>query len=150
MRRKTESLNEVKMTFPSYSTNESYARAVTAAFCAQMNPTCEELSDVRCAVSEAVTNAIVHGYRGSIGEITMLLRMTADRVLRIEIRDRGVGIPNVEEAMRPLYTTAPEEERSGMGFTIIENFMDSLRVVSAVGKGTRVVMTKKLSKLPKR
>lgn len=150
MKKKTETVNETKITFPSYSSNESFARSVAASFCAQMNPTYDELSDIKCAVSEAVTNAIVHGYREKIGEITMTLRITGDRVFRAEIRDRGCGIPNVEEAMRPLYTTAPEDERSGMGFTIIENFMDSLRVSSTVGKGTKVIMTKKLSLLPRR
>lgn len=149
MRKKIETVNESRVTFPSYSSNESYARAVAAAFCAQLNPTFDELSDIKCAVSEAVTNAIVHGYREKIGEITLTMKMTADRVVRIEVRDKGCGIPDVESAMRPLFTTCPEDERSGMGFTIIENFMDSLRVVSAVGKGTRVIMTKKLSLLPR-
>ena len=113
-----------------------------------MNPTCEEVSDIKCAVSEAVTNAIVHGYRDSIGEITLLLKLEDDRTFTAEVRDKGCGIADVEEAMRPLFTTDPEHERSGMGFTIIENFMDSLRVVSSPGKGTRVVMKKKLSMLP--
>lgn len=150
MRKKIETVNETRVMFPSYSVNEAFARSVAAAFCAQMNPTYDELSDIKCAVSEAVTNSVVHGYRDKIGEITMILKMTGERVLHIEIRDKGCGIPNIEEAMRPLYTTSPDDERSGMGFTIIENFMDSLRVASAVGKGTRVIMTKKLSKLPRR
>ena len=150
MRRKIESVNECRMVFPSYSSNESFARSVAASFCAQMNPTYDELSDIKCAVSEAVTNAIVHGYREKIGEITLTMKMTADRVFRAEIRDKGCGIADVEEAMRPLFTTSPEDERSGMGFTIIENFMDSLRVVSSPGKGTRVIISKKLSLLPKR
>ena len=149
MKRKIETLNESRVVFPSYSANESYSRAVAAAFCAQLNPTFDELSDIKCAVSEAVTNAIVHGYRERIGEITLIMKMTADRVFRAEVRDKGCGIPDVEAAMRPLYTTCPEDERSGMGFTIIENFMDSLRVVSSPGKGTRVIMTKKLSLLPR-
>lgn len=150
MRKKMETVNETRIVFPSYSANEAFARSVAASFCAQMNPTYDELSDIKCAVSEAVTNAIVHGYRAKIGEITLTLKMTAERVFYAEVRDKGCGIENVEEAMRPLYTTSPEDERSGMGFTIIENFMDSLRVVSAVGKGTRVIMTKKLSLLPRR
>lgn len=141
-------INETKITFPSYSANEAYARAVAASFCAQMNPTFNELSDIKCAVSEAVTNAIVHGYKEHIGEVQMTLRIFDNRVFRAEIKDKGCGIANIEEAMRPLFTTDPENERSGMGFTIIENFMDSLKVTSAPGKGTRVVMTKKLSLLP--
>lgn len=146
---KANVINEVKLSFPSYSANEAFARAAAASFCAQLNPTYDELSDIKCAVSEAVTNAIVHGYRDSLGEVFLNMRLTEDRVFRVEIKDKGCGIPNVEEAMRPLYTTDPENERSGMGFTIIENFMDQLRVVSTPGKGTRVVMTKKLSMLPR-
>ncbi len=147
---KAEPVNQMKCSFPSYSANEALARSVAASFTAQMNPTCEEVSDIKCAVSEAVTNAIVHGYRDALGEIVMVLKLESDRTFTAEIRDRGVGIPNVEEAMRPLFTTDPENERSGMGFTIIENFMDSLRVVSAPGRGTRVIMKKKLSMLPLR
>ena len=148
MRKTIQPINELRCSFPSYSSNEALARSVAASFCAQMNPTCDELSDIRCAVSEAVTNAIVHGYRDAVGEVNMILRVLDNRVLYAEIRDKGCGISNVEEAMRPLYTTDPENERSGMGFTIIENFMDTLRVVSAERKGTRVIMTKKLSMLP--
>lgn len=148
MPKTANSANELRCTFPSLSANEALARSMAAAFCAQMNPTCDELSDIKCAVSEAVTNAIVHGYRDVIGEVTMILKILDGRVLSAEIRDKGCGIPDVEEAMRPLYTTDPENERSGMGFTIIENFMDTMRVVSSPGKGTRVIMTKKLSMLP--
>ena len=143
-------VNQMRCSFPSYSVNEALARSVAASFSAQMNPTCEEVSDIKCAVSEAVTNAIVHGYRDGIGEIVLLLKLEEDRTFTAEVRDRGCGIADVEEAMRPLFTTDPENERSGMGFTIIENFMDSLRVVSAPGKGTRVIMKKKLSMLPVR
>jgi stage II sporulation protein AB (anti-sigma F factor) len=146
---KAEVINEVRLTFPSVSANEAFARSAAASFCAQLNPTFDELSDIKCAISEAVTNAVVHGYRDALGEIQLLMKLTDDRVFRAEIRDRGCGIPDVEEAMRPLFTTDPENERSGMGFTIIENFMDSLRVVSSPGKGTRVIMTKKLSMLPR-
>lgn len=142
-------INEVRLNFPALSSNEAFARAAAASFCAQLNPTYDELSDIKCAVSEAVTNAIVHGYRDALGEVQLLMKLTDDRVFRAEIKDRGCGIPDVEEAMRPLFTTDPENERSGMGFTIIENFMDSLRVVSSPGKGTRVIMTKKLSMLPR-
>ncbi len=145
---KNEITNETRITFPSYSSNEAYARAVSAAFCAQLNPTFDELSDIKCAISEAVTNAIVHGYRDRIGEVTLILKISEKRTFFAEVRDRGCGIENIEEAMRPLFTTDPENERSGMGFTIIENFMDSLRVVSKTGHGTRVIMSKKLSMLP--
>lgn len=147
---KREIINETKISFPSYSVNEAFARSVAASFCAQMNPTFDELSDIKCAVSEAVTNAIVHGYREHIGDVQITLRIYESRVFRAEIKDKGCGIENIEEAMRPLFTTDPENERSGMGFTIIENFMDSLKVTSVKGKGTRVVMTKKLSLLPLR
>ncbi len=146
---KANVMNEIRCSFPSLSANEAFARSVAASFCAQMNPTFDELSDIKCAVSEAVTNAIVHGYREAIGEVQMILKITEGRVLHVEVRDKGCGISDVEEAMRPLFTTDPENERSGMGFTIIENFMDTLRVVSAPGKGTKVVMTKKLSLLPR-
>lgn len=146
---KAEVINEVRLTFPSVSANEAFARSAAASFCAQLNPTFDEVSDIKCAVSEAVTNAVVHGYRDALGEIQLLMKLTDDRVFRAEIRDKGCGIADVEEAMRPLFTTDPENERSGMGFTIIENFMDSLRVVSSTGKGTRVIMTKKLSMLPR-
>jgi len=142
-----ESVNEMRITFPSLSVNEGFARAVTAAFCAQLNPTCEELADIKCSVSEAVTNCIVHGYRDSTGDIFMTLRLFSDRTVKIEIRDRGCGIPDVEEARKPLFTTDPANERSGMGFTVIESFMDSLKVSSAPGKGTKVTMTKRLSAL---
>ena len=144
------STNYIKLEFPSKSSNEAFARTAAAAFAAQLDPTMEELGDIRTAVSEAVTNAIVHGYREEIGQILLILKITEDRVFHAEVRDKGCGIADVEQAMRPLFTTDPENERSGMGFTIIENFMDSLRVVSAPGKGTRVIMSKKLSLLPVR
>ena len=140
--------NYIALDFLSRSVNEGFARTAVAAFAAQMDPTLDELGDVKTAVSEAVTNAIVHGYRDTVGEIQLILKLYADRTFSAEVRDRGVGIRDVEEAMRPLFTTDPEHERSGMGFTIIENFTDSLRVVSSPGKGTRVIMKKKLSMLP--
>lgn len=139
--------NTCRITFPSLSANEGYARACAAAFCAQLDPTATELSDVKCAVSEAVTNAIVHGYRDTIGEIVMTLRLLPERTIKIEIRDKGCGIADIEQAKTPLYTTDPQEERSGMGFTVMENFMDSLRILSAPGKGTKITMTKKFAVL---
>ncbi len=142
-------LNECRLLFPSLSANEGYARACAAAFCAQCDPTATELSDIKCAVSEAVTNAIVHGYRDSVGEITMILKLLPDRVVKIEIRDKGCGMADVEQAKTPLYTTDPAGERSGMGFTVMESFMDTLRVLSTPGKGTKVTMTKKMSFIPR-
>ena len=144
-----ERINECRLIFPSLSVNESFARAVAASFCAQLDPTATEISDIKCAVSEAVTNAIVHGYRDTIGEITMTLRLLPERTIRIEIKDKGCGIGDVDKARQPLYTTDPAGERSGMGFTIMENFMDSLRILTAPDKGTKLTMTKKLSTLPR-
>ncbi len=140
--------NSVRIIFPSYSQNEATARAMASAFTAQLNPTVEELADVKCAVSEAVTNAIVHGYKGTVGLVTMDLKLIGEREIQIEVKDKGCGIEDVPLAMQPLYTTDPESERSGMGFSVMESFMDSLRVSSKSGKGTKVVMTKKLSPLP--
>lgn len=142
-------LNECRIAFPSLSANEGYARACAAAFCAQLDPTATEISDIKCAVSEGVTNAIVHGYKDSIGEIIMTLRMLPDRVVKIEIRDKGCGIEDVSRARTPLFTTDPAGERSGMGFTVMESFMDSLRVLSNPGKGTKITMTKKFSLIPR-
>ena len=140
--------NYIKLDFPSRSSNEAFARTAAAAFAAQLDPTLEELGDIKTAVSEAVTNSIVHAYRDMIGQIVITVRLYDDRSIRVEIKDRGCGIPDVEAAMQPLFTTDPDGERSGMGFTVIENFMDSLTVRSTPGKGTRVVMNKKLSPLP--
>ena len=144
----SECYNEMRMKLPSLSVNEGMARAAVSAFCAQLDPTASELADIKCAVSEAVTNCIVHAYRDTVGIIYITVKLCEGGLVRIEIKDKGCGIENVEEAMRPLFTTDPENERSGMGFTIIENFMDSLKVNSTLGKGTRIVMTKKLSLLP--
>ena len=139
--------NEVRLIFPSHSVNESYARSAAAVFVSQINPTLTELSDIKCAVSEAVTNCIVHGYRDTLGTIYITMRLYENREFRIEIKDKGCGIPNITEALQPLYTTDKENERSGMGFTIMENFMDSLKVSSGKS-GTKVVMSKKLAPLP--
>ena len=129
---------------PSLSVNEGLARAMVAAFCAQANPTATEIADVKCAVSEAVTNCTVHAYRDTVGEIQITARLLADDTVEIEIKDRGCGIPDVACARQPLYTTDAEGERSGMGFTVMESFTDSMRVRSRVGKGTTVVLIKKL------
>lgn len=132
-------INYIKLEFPSKSSNEAFARTAAAAFAAQLDPTMEELGDIKTAVSEAVTNAIVHAYPDQIGLISMRLRILDGQVLEISVKDWGCGIEDVEKAMRPLYTTGGDE-RSGMGFTIMGSFMDKLRVRSAPGKGTTVLM----------
>lgn len=129
---------------PSLSVNESAARAVVSSFLIQADPTVEELSDIRTAVSEAVTNAIVHGYRGTTGTIEIVVRLLADRQVYVRVKDQGCGIPDIERAMEPMFTTAPEEERSGLGFSVMSSFMDKLSVKSKVGRGTTVVMRKRL------
>ncbi len=135
--------NEITFTFDSSSENERLARTVIAAFIARLDPTLEEMSDVKTAVSEAVTNAVIHGYDGQEGTITIHSRIEEDTVW-IEVSDRGVGIPDIQKAMEPLYTTKPEMERSGMGFAFMEAFMDELRVISEEGKGTTVRMRKRI------
>ena len=138
-------LNEIRFTVPSLSVNESTARAVVSSFIVQADPTVEELSDIRTAVSEAVTNCIVHGYRNTSGVIDITVRLLPEREIYIRIKDNGCGIADIQQAMQPLFTTAPEEERSGLGFSVMESFMDRLTVKSKVGKGTTVTMRKKLS-----
>lgn len=149
MKERRKPTNEVRLVLPSNSINEGFARGVSAAFVSQVNPTITELSDVKCAVSEAVTNCIVHAYADTIGLIYITMKLYDNREFRIEIKDKGRGIPNLDEAMQPLYTTDKENERSGMGFTIMENFMDSLKVTSTAGKGTKVIMSKHFSPLPR-
>ena len=137
--------NQVTLDFPSRSANEGFARAAAACFAAQLDPTLEEVNDIKTAVSEAVTNAIVHAYPDTIGRVTMKLRVREGRLLEIVVKDRGVGIADVERARTPLFTTGGEE-RSGMGFTIMESFMDTLKVRSAPGKGTTVTMGRRLAR----
>lgn len=138
-------INECKIRFPALSRNEGLSRSAAAAFALQCDPTVEEIAAVKTAVSEAVTNAIVHGYRDMSGEVEMTMRLFSDSTLYIQIRDKGWGIADVEQAMEPTYTTAPEdEERSGLGFTVMASFMDKVRVKSALGRGTTVVMEKKI------
>ena len=132
-------VNYIKLEFPSKSTNEAFARMAAAAFAAQLDPTMEELGDIKTAVSEAVTNCIVHAYPDKLGRVSMRMRILGGGVLEISVRDWGRGIDNVERAMEPLFTTGGED-RSGMGFTIMSSFMDKLRVRSAPGKGTTVTM----------
>ena len=131
--------NYIKLEFPSCSSNESFARAAAAGFAAQLDPTLDELGDIKTSVSEAVTNCIVHAYPDSIGTITMRLRILDGEKLEITIRDKGRGISDLQQAMLPMYTTGGEE-RTGMGFTIMERFMDKLKEKSAPGKGTTVTM----------
>lgn len=141
---KTKAINEITLQFPSRSSNEGFARTAAACFAAQMDPTLNELEDIKTAVSEAVTNVIVHAFPDSIGQVQMKIRVLPDHVLEITVRDHGRGIPDVEKAMEPMYTTGGEE-RSGMGFTIMESFMDKLTVRSVPGRGTTVSMRKKLA-----
>jgi stage II sporulation protein AB (anti-sigma F factor) len=136
--------NSIKLYLPSLSINESMARQAVASFVAQLNPTIEEIADIKCAVSEAVTNAIVHGYRYKSGIVYIGVKYYSDRTVVIEIRDKGCGIKNVKEAMTPLYTTDTSGERSGMGFAVMQTFMDKLDVYSQLDKGVRVLMTKHL------
>ncbi|HAU88164.1 MAG TPA: anti-sigma F factor [Lachnospiraceae bacterium] len=131
--------NEMKIVFDSKSQNESFARVAVAVFVAQLDPNMEELSDIKTAVSEAVTNSIIHGYDGKQGKITLSCKIE-ERKITIVVEDNGCGMEDIEKAMEPLYTTKPELERSGMGFAFMEAFMDDLSVVSEVGKGTKVTM----------
>ena len=135
--------NELTMEFTSRSCNEAFARAAVGAFIAPMDPNLEELSDIKTAVSEAVTNCIVHAYPGGDGTITLTCRVYADRNIELTVEDHGVGIPDVTAARAPLFTTGGQD-RSGMGFTIMEKFMTSLQVESALGRGTTVTMTRRL------
>lgn len=137
--------NEMKLEFTSKTSNEAFARITVAAFAAQLDPTIDELSDIKTAVSEAVTNSIIHGYDDEDGIVKIEAKIFANNI-EIVISDRGKGIENVEMAMRPLYTSKPDLERSGMGFTIMESFMDKMEVESILGLGTKVTMSKIIKK----
>ncbi len=139
--------NEMKLEFSSKSNNEAFARITVAAFAAQLDPTIEELADIKTAVSEAVTNSIIHGYENMDGKIKILAKIFANTI-EIEISDSGKGIENVEMARKPLYTSKPNLERSGMGFTIMESFMDEVHIESVLGLGTKVTMKKIIEKVP--
>ena len=141
---KTKATNEVLLEFPSRSSNEGFARAAVACFAAQMDPTLNELEDIKTAVSEAVTNAIVHAYPTTVGKVVLKARICQGNVLEITVKDHGKGIPDIDKARQPMYTTGGEE-RSGMGFTIMESFMDKLTVRSTPGKGTTVMMRRKIA-----
>ena len=135
--------NEMEVSFLSVPENEAFARVVIAAFAVQLSPTISEIADVKTAVSEAVTNAIVHGYEGTRGMVTMRARIDG-ATLSIDISDSGKGIPNVQQAMEPFYTTHPEQERSGMGFAVMQTFMDEVEVHSVPGSGTIVILRKRI------
>lgn len=137
--------NYIKLEFPAKSVNEGFARAAVAAFASQLDPTLGEIGDIKTAVSEAVTNAVVHAYPEKLGVVMLRVRILPDERLEIVVKDHGVGIPDVEKAKTPLYTTGGEE-RSGMGFTIMESFMDTVKVKSAPGKGTTVTMCRRIRK----
>ncbi|MGN0585454.1 MAG: anti-sigma F factor [Ruminococcus sp.] len=139
---KTE--NFVRISFPGISVNEQTSRAIVSAFLVQADPTIEELADIRTAVSEAVTNSIVHGYRNAEGDVELCIKLLADREVYIRVKDKGCGIADVEKAMEPLFTTAANEERAGLGFAVMQSFMDNVHVRSKLGAGTTVIMRKKL------
>lgn len=140
-----EALNEMKMVFPSRSVNEGFARTVISSFAAQLDPTVDELSDVKTAVSEAVTNCIVHAYRDTVGKIELSAKILSGDVLYIRIKDWGCGISDIKQAMEPMFTTAPCDERAGLGFAVMESFTDRLSVHSKPGRGTAVILQKKFS-----
>lgn len=142
---KAKSANYITLEFLSRSANEGFARGAVACFAAQLDPTLEEVNDIKTAVSEAVTNAIVHAYPDTLGRVSVKLRIREDRILEIVVKDWGVGIADVDQARTPLFTTG-SEERSGMGFTIMESFMDTLKVRSAPGRGTTVTMARRISR----
>ena len=137
--------NKFSMNVMAKSANEGFARACISAFAAQLDPTLEEINDIKTAVSEAVTNCIVHAYKEKIGKIYISGQLCQNNIIRIKIRDAGCGIENVEKAMEPLYTTVGGE-RAGLGFAVMQSFMDTVRVRSVLGKGTTIVMTKKISR----
>lgn len=139
-----KSINKFTITLPSRSYNEAFARSVVSSFVLQLDPTLDELSDIKTAVSEAVTNCIVHAYKDCIGKIYISAEIFSDNSVQVKIRDTGCGIPNVDEAMEPLFTTGGED-RAGLGFAVMQSFMDTLKVKSTIGKGTTVTMRKKIS-----
>ncbi len=138
--------NEMKLQIPSKSLNESFVRIAVASFFAQLDPTVDEISDIKTAVSEAVTNSIVHGYENTIGTIYIHAKILDDKTIYIRIKDKGCGIENVDKAKEPMYTTCKTGERSGLGFTVMQSFMDRLKVISKIGKGTTVTLIKTLNK----
>ena len=140
-------LNEMHLSFPSTSANEAFGRAAVAAFIAQLDPTVDELCDIKTAVSEAVTNCIVHAYRDMIGQVYIDCKLFESGRVVVKIRDRGCGIADVKQAMQPMFTTS-DDERAGLGFAVMESFMDRLHVASTVGRGTSVIMEKTIQRRP--
>ena len=138
-------MNEMKLSFLSRSANESFARVAVASFFAQLDPTVDEMTDIKTAVSEAVTNCIVHGYAETLGVIYIHARILGDNVITVRIKDKGCGIPDIKQAMEPMFTTCKTGERAGLGFAVMQSFMDSVRVYSTPGKGTTVVLKKKMA-----
>ena len=138
-----KAVNTIKIQFPSKSINEAFARSAISSFAAQMDPTLEEIADLKTAVSEAVTNCIVHAYQDTIGTITITGSIYENNVLKIVIADKGIGIENIEKAMQPMFTTGGPE-RAGLGFAVMESFTDKIKVFSRIGKGTRITMTKQM------
>jgi stage II sporulation protein AB (anti-sigma F factor) len=140
-----KAINELDMVIPSISVNESFARSTVSIFLTQLDPTMEEIGDIRTIISEAVTNCVVHAYHGNAGKIYINVKYYDDRTVKLSIKDKGCGIPDVKQAMEPLYTTDTSGERGGMGFAIMKSFTDKISVISKVGKGTTVTMLKRLS-----
>jgi stage II sporulation protein AB (anti-sigma F factor) len=140
-------LNEMKLRIPSHSVNESFARTAVCAFLTQLDPTIADIADIRTAVSEAVTNCVVHAYRGTVGNIEIYVKIMENKSVYIRIKDTGCGIADIEKAMEPLYTTAPNEERAGLGFSVMESFMDKVSVKSKIGVGTTIIMQKTLGRV---
>ena len=137
--------NYMTLEFPSRSSNEAFARSAVACFAAQLDPTLEELGDIKTAVSEAVTNCIVHAYPDHIGPVAMSIAVYPGREVHITVADKGIGIPDIPQAMEPLFTTGNPEERSGLGFAVMQSFMDKVKVISKPGKGTKVLLIKRLA-----
>lgn len=137
-------LNEMELWFESRSANEGFARSAVSAFIAQLDPTIGELNDIKTAVSEAVTNCVVHAYKNTIGKIYINVKITDDAVVLIKIRDKGIGIENIKQAMEPLFTTSPADERAGLGFAVMQSFTDHVNVRSSPGKGTTVTLKKRI------
>ena len=139
-----KTVNQMRLSFPSKSRNEAFARSAVSAFITALDPTLSELNDLKTAVSEAVTNCIVHGYRRQSGTVYIFASVKDDNTVTVKIRDKGVGIEDIKQAMQPLFTTSPEEERAGLGFAVMQSFCDRVRVKSAPGKGTTVTLIKKI------
>lgn len=137
-------VNTMKLQFEGRSVNESFSRTAVAAFVAQLDPTIEELADIKTAVSEAVTNCIVHGYRDRLGIVYISASLYPDRRIQIKVRDKGCGIPDIQRAMEPMYTSVPEEERAGLGFAVMQSLMDRVKVISKEGKGTTVTLERSI------